>query len=173
MKSNVTPKPKKKAKRKPGRPPRGEEAVTPEVLEIIAQLFLRGVGVRAIGRKVGVDVGTVIHHLEKKLKPIWREAMVIEAEVELAKVAKLEIKAWAHFEETGDLAALQNVRWAMEYRAKVGSLYADQRLTLTHAGEIRLAGKSPDAFDQDTMGIILEGIKQRRTLQEALRGSRN
>ena len=159
-------------KRRPGKPKRGEEVITREKLEVIASMYLRNVPVSKIAREFGVAAQTIDHHIDTKLRPLWREAMVVDAQQELAKVAELETEAWEHFSKTGDHTVLQNVRWAMEYRAKVTGLFIERR-EVTYKGEIRICGRSPEEFDVETVDMILAEMGQRRAYQAALKARLN
>lgn len=154
-------------KRKPGKPKRGKEVITREKLEVIASLYLQNVSLTKIAKKFGVTPRTIQHHVDTKLKPVWRETMIVDLQQELAKVAKLEAEAWQHYKDKGDHTVLQNVRWAMEYRAKVGGLIIDRR-EVTVKGTIRIAGQTPEEFDAQTVDMILEDMGQRHKYQAAL-----
>lgn len=87
------------AKRKSGRPRRGK-AVTPEMQEQIARMYLRGSSSQAIAGVLGISRHTVEYHLEHNIRPVWRETLKGALEVELAKVAELERVAWLCFEDS-------------------------------------------------------------------------
>ena len=163
---------KSNGKRGPGAPSRGQEIITPEVLQQIASLHLRNVTMAKIGEKFGVSAQTIHHHIETKLRPFWREAMIVDAQEELAKVAQLEAAAWEHYEKEGDHSVLQNVRWALEYRAKLAGLFIERR-ELTVKGEIRIAGRSPEEFDAETVDMILDDMGKRHAFQAALKARLN
>ncbi len=87
-----------KPRRKPGRPKASEKPVTPEVLETIAAMYSRGDSLRTIADAVAIAFQTVAYHLKTTIQPLWREGMVVEAHVEMARVAELERTAWRKFE---------------------------------------------------------------------------
>ena len=97
-------------KRKRGRPKKNDAAVTPEKLEIIADLWLRGKSYRSIAEEIGVDEKTVRHHLNAKIKPVWREEINSELHVEMAKVAKIEQVAWECFANSQDDETRETVK---------------------------------------------------------------
>ena len=92
-----------KVGRKPGRPEHAQRPVTPEILERIATLWLKGWSSRKIGREVGIAHSTVGYHLRHTVQPRWRSQSMRPVEEELAKIDNLERTAWEHF-ESDDLA---------------------------------------------------------------------
>ena len=76
---------KQPEKRRPGRPKKVERPVTPEVLEEIGQLWLKGKSNRKIGELLGVAHSTVTHHVEHTIKPLWRNRVQFEASIEIAR----------------------------------------------------------------------------------------
>lgn len=64
------------ASRGPGRPPKDDPVVTPEILQKIAELHLMGRRIREIAREVGVSHETVRYHLEHTVRP-WLAANVV------------------------------------------------------------------------------------------------
>ncbi len=105
--SNPTDGAARKAPRKPGRPKASEKAVTPAVLETIAAMFARGETLRIIADAVGIHFTTVQHHLKTTVQPLWREGMVVEAHVEMARVGELERTAWRKFESCAPITREQ------------------------------------------------------------------
>ena len=120
--------PEGQTKRKRGHPRRGEEPVTPQVLEGIADMFLKGVSMSRIGKAYGIDPKTVMQHLESKIRPLWREQMTVKAEEELAKVATLEAVAWEKWKESQDPMTVKKVRKELE-EAKVEKTVRERIVT--------------------------------------------
>lgn len=105
--------PKKQPRRRPGRPKRGQEIVTPELLEQIGAMWLQGVSPRAIGEAVGVDRMTIQHHLEQTIRPEWHEMMRGRLSEDLAKVALLEKIAWQKFNACEPCESIEQVERAL------------------------------------------------------------
>jgi hypothetical protein len=89
---------KQKSARKPGRPRRGHEVVTPCMIEQIAELWLQQVSETKIAAEMEIDRKTVHYHLESTIWPLWRENMRSKLAVDLAKVGLIEKVAWARFD---------------------------------------------------------------------------
>jgi hypothetical protein len=70
-----------KKKRGPGRPRKSERPVTPEVLNEIAELWLKGKSSYEIGLAIGVAKNAVDHHLEHVIRPAWRKSLGLEAKI--------------------------------------------------------------------------------------------
>ena len=87
-----------KPKRTRGRPKANNKVVTPEVMEKIGRLWVRGWTYRAIAAEVGVSATTVGHHITATIKPQWKEELNSDMHSELAKLAEVERVAWACFE---------------------------------------------------------------------------
>lgn len=179
-------------RRQAGRPLGGEEIVTPEVLERIGDLYLRGGTLRNIAEAVDVSKRTIEHHLEHSIKPLWQSELIVNAREQLARVEYLYRIAWERFESSstknpqdelamvpfmgifdklkrhGEVQWLDVVKWCIDYTAKIGGLYAAKRVRLESSGGLRVAGKTPSEVDAETVGIILERMKQRRSYQEAV-----
>ena len=85
-------------KRKAGRPRKNERVITPEKLEVIASMWLRGNTQSSIARKLGVSQKSITYHLKNSIQPMWREELNNDLHCELAKVAEIERAAWECFE---------------------------------------------------------------------------
>lgn len=89
-----------KPKRPAGRPKKTERVVTPEVLETIAKLYLRGKTLRQIGAEVGISFQSVAYHIESSIRPQLREnrqRSVGEFRGELRQVFQT---AWEQYEKS-------------------------------------------------------------------------
>ncbi len=106
---STPPRRKKQPRRRPGRPKRGQEIITPAVLERIAELWLEGVSPRKIGEAVGADRMSVLHHLERSIRPLWHEQMRSMLDVDLAKVALLEKVAWERFHAKAPAESIEQI----------------------------------------------------------------
>ena len=89
---------KPKSTRRPGNSRPGRRPVTPEVLQKIGRMWLRGQNNCEIAKEIGVDESTVRYHLQNHIRPIWHEDMRSRLAEDLAKVALLERTAWERFE---------------------------------------------------------------------------
>ena len=78
-----------KPKRRRGRPPKRERPVTPEVLEEIGRLYLRGKSERQIGQIFGLALSSVQHHLNHTIKPLWRNRVQWDASAELERAEEV------------------------------------------------------------------------------------
>jgi len=181
-------------KRKPGRPKRGEELATPEKLEEIARRYLQGESYVSIGKAVGLRWEIVRHHLEKNIRPRWREHPPAMLEEELQKLRVLEQVAWAKFKEsekptsiqkmkeeirpkhtvntlekiigtrTGEATWLHVVEWCMEHRAKLLGLFAEAKVRIRLEDTYRVAGQSAAEMDAAMMKRLEERIEERKRL---------
>ena len=155
-------------KRKPGRPRASQRPIGPAEQQRIASLYLRGCPATKIALELGVTERTVRHHLERNIRPIWRESPYCDLEEDLRKVAFIEQAAWGLFRQTRDVRHLQNVRWAIVYRAKVFGYYASSRRKGVSHGEVRIAGRTFDQMDDDSLMRILRRIADCRKRQRML-----
>lgn len=89
-----------KPKRRPGRPKKNERVVTPEVLETIAKLFLRGRTLRQIGAEVGISFQSVAYHIESSIRPQLRENRQRSVGEFLGEVREVFRSAWDQFEKS-------------------------------------------------------------------------
>lgn len=87
------------AKRDPGKPRTGKEALTPQKLLKLGKLFLRGMTVRELATVFNCSATTIQHHVDS-LRIEWKESQKGLLEQELAKVQELERVAWECFEES-------------------------------------------------------------------------
>ncbi len=117
--SIVNPKADVPARRKPGRPRHDEVAITPEKLQAMAEMYLRGQTLNAIARALGVNPGTVKDHLERHLRPMWVQEQVVRAEEELAKVSVVERVAWEKFTASSEPVTREMVREELTKTGKV------------------------------------------------------
>ena len=85
-------------KRKPGRPK--QPVITPEKLREIEELYLRGETGPAIAKKFGVHHNTIYGHLERTIRPAWRELQNRSVEEQLEKIRHLRRTAWRKFDES-------------------------------------------------------------------------
>ena len=97
MNPKKRPAKKSVAKRKSGRPAKKDRPITPEILEQIGQRFFTGHSAREIAEKIGVDESTIRHHLEKTLKPMWRDRIKDTVGEVLAEIEAIKRIAWQHF----------------------------------------------------------------------------
>jgi AraC-like DNA-binding protein len=159
--------------RKPGRPKTLERPIGPAEQDRIASLYLRHYPLTAIAEELGVSEHTVRHHLQKHVRPAWREQMAADLGADLAKTREIERAAWERHRETSDPADLAMAKWAVEHRAKVFGHYAAAKMSVQQGPAIRVCGQSPDQFDQETLTLLLERIQERRAYQQSLRNSLN
>lgn len=157
-----------KSKRGRGRPKKGESPLTPQVVDKIAQMYSRCRPEREIAKEVGVAHGTVHVCIEQRIKPVWRQKMQEHLGEDLVKVQEMEKAAWDKYEVSKDPADLAMARWAIEHRAKIAGHFAPTKLDMKQHAQVRIAGKSPDEFDRETIEIILQGIVERRQYQTLL-----
>ncbi len=144
-----------------------KKVVTPEVLETIAKGFLCGKTLREIGREVGINHNTVDYHLEKTIRPVWREHIRDDLKEDLAKVALIEREAWKRYRVSQNLKDLDLVTWAIEHRAKIAGHYAPAKLEVGRKSEVRVAGKTPAEFNEETLRMIVQRTKERRAYEDA------
>lgn len=99
-------------KRRVGRPSKRERPVTPEVLEEMGQLYLRGKSERQIGQIFGLALSTVQHHLNHTIKPLWRNRVQWDAAIELERADEVIRLAMEGFD--------RSLRTARKLREKYG-----------------------------------------------------
>ena len=155
-------------RRRQGRPKKGQSPLTPEVIDKIAQMYSRCRPEREIAREIGVDSSTVHACIVQQIRPIWREHMLEYLGEDLIKVREIETTAWEKYRASKDPADLTMAKWAIEHRAKVAGHFAPTKLDIKQHAQVRVAGKSPAEFDQETIEIILKGIIERRQYQAVL-----
>lgn len=158
----------KMTKRGRGRPKKGESPTTPEVVETIAEMSLQCYTRQEIANKVGLAKSTVTSIINNKLRPIWREHLWDHLNEDILKVEQIERAAHKRFRKTKDPADLAMAKWAIEHRAKIAGHFAPTKLDVKQHAEIRVAGKSPSEFDEETIQMILRGIQERRQYQAIL-----
>jgi hypothetical protein len=88
------------AKRKAGHPVGKVSTLTPGDLLEIERMYLQGVSASIIAERFGVSHPTILHQINKKIRPLWQERMVHIAEEEHAKVDLLYQIAWERFQES-------------------------------------------------------------------------
>jgi len=159
------------AKRKQGRPKKDESPVTPGVLHSIGEMWLKRNTYQQIADAVGLHKSTVKHHLDKTIKPLWKDSMIDTLSEDLERVKLLEMMAYCKNALSENMDDLGYAKWAIENRAKVAGHYAPTKMMWDGDAEIRVAGLSPVAFDEATLLLILEKIKERREYQEARVGA--
>jgi len=74
---------------------------------------------------------------------------------------------------TGEVAWLQVIQWAIEFRARIFGHYAPTHHRVAMEGQLRVAGMSPSEVDQMMVKKLLERIEERRQHQAALGTGRN
>ena len=155
------------AKRRPGRPRACQRPIGPAEQLRIARMYLRDTPMTKIASELGVTERSVRHHLERNIRPICRQSPHADLEEDLREVAAIEQAAWQQYHRTRDLEHLENVKWAIEYRAKVFGHYARSRHKVESQTEVRIAGRTPEQIDQELLARIVRGIAQRRSMQAA------
>jgi hypothetical protein len=122
---------------------------------------LAGKSERELAAELKCSRSTVTYWVRTAIKPELAAHAKIELGEELAKVQLLESQAWRAFEKTGRQSFLTTIAWCCDYRARVGALVV-QRHSIEHGGGIRVCGQRPDQFDEETVGLILQRIEDRR-----------
>lgn len=97
-----------------GRPPAGDPVITPEILEIIGREWLRGTAVEMIASAIPCDPKTVWHHINRTIRPLWRNQLDQSLVDELAKIQAIERIAWQHFDKSESVLTEQTLREAVE-----------------------------------------------------------
>jgi hypothetical protein len=181
----------KRPKRKPGRPKARDLAVTPEILERITHGWLEGRTQRPHHlrnhirplwqREIVVDVKEVLARVEHLYAVAWakfhesqqpeRREVVEHALTERSTDLQLVRSVTTQVERTGEVCWADVIKWCIDFAARVGGLYAAKRLEVSHRGEVRIAGKSPSDFDEETFTMLLEKMDERRRYEAALQAS--
>lgn len=99
-------------KRKPGRPKKSERPVTPEVLEQIGSLYLRGKSARQIALVIALNESSVRHHLEHTIKPLWRNAIQWDAAIEVARADEVIRLAFEGYELSTDASRTERQKFS-------------------------------------------------------------
>jgi transposase len=107
----MTPAPKK---RKVGRPKKSERPVTPELVQEMGSLYLRGKSERQIGQIFGLAQSTVQHHLNHTIKPLWRNAVQFEASIEIARAEEVIRLAFEGFDRSLIESTKSRERFSLE-----------------------------------------------------------
>ena len=180
-----------KPKRKRGRPKAKNKVVTPEVLEKIGRLWVRGWTWRAIAAEVGVSSTTVGHHITATIKPQWRKELNSDLHSELAKLAEMERVAWACFEasrgdetkeivkdrlieETGNLELAERITSKLKREGSAAwmgviqwcldfraKMQGSYAPTKVEVEGFRVAGSGASDIDQRMMGRLAELMAER------------
>lgn len=101
-----------KKKRGPGRPKKQDRPVTPEVLDQIRALYVRGKGARKIAQIIGTSLTTVQHHLNFTIKPILRQEGNWDSALQMARAEEVIAIAFEGFD--------RSLRAASKTREKYG-----------------------------------------------------
>lgn len=84
-------------KGKSGRQKKLEKVIGEVELETIAELTLKRVPQFEIAKRLGVSQPTIVYHLEKTIRPRWKERMSRTIDDDAAAVDLLEKVAWERF----------------------------------------------------------------------------
>src|SRR3569623_2917415 len=90
---------KRSTSRQRGRPPRSVAAMTPASLHEVGRQILSGRSIVAVAASFGTDESTIRYHLERTIKPAWREGMdeALDLSIEVARVDEIERVAYERF----------------------------------------------------------------------------
>ena len=161
------PKTTKAPKRKPGRPKGGEEVFSPAKLQELGRLYLQGTTLEVLADTFGCSIKTVWTHLQRHIKPAWKESVIADLDTDLAKTAVVEAEAWRRYLEDDSKQDLSDVRWAIEHRAKIFGFYAAKKHEHKQEGA-RVAGLTPHEYAQRLLGRIMDKAEELKRRDEAL-----
>jgi hypothetical protein len=154
--------PKAPTKRKGGS---NRPAVRPAVriigakqLREIERMLLDGLSTYAIAERLGVARETIDGHVERHIRPWWRQQAARSSDQLKAEVQRVKEENWKRYRKS-PIVGLADVRWAVEQEAKLGGFYAAEKHEVSGAGEFRAAGQSPQeaaaAFLRKLVGMAV------------------
>lgn len=172
----MKPNEKEKAKRKGGRPKKGQTPWTPEVALRVGEMFLKGSTYGQMAAATGMDKHTIWDHVREDIQPELRKSAHNNLEDDLRRTRDLEQFALECYALSGDPKKgerrdpklLELARWAIEHRAKIFAHYPPTRHRVETKDEVRIAGMSPAELDEEVMADIFHAINERRMAQQAL-----
>lgn len=126
--------------------PRGRPRVRiigPAELEEIAHLYLRGQSTYAIAEKFGVSRENIQNHIDRHLRPLWKERANKTVDDLRAEIQEIKEENWLRYQES-KAESLADARWALEQEAKLGGHYAPEKHQHDVGGAFRAAGVTPE-----------------------------
>lgn len=131
-------------KRKPGRPKKTERPITPEILQEIGRQFLRGKSARQIALAIEVTENAVRHHLERTLKPLWRNSIQFDASIEIARADEVICLAFEGYDRSLRPSAKNRQKYSAEQiKAKI------KRKSPQGANKERLVERTLETIERD------------------------
>lgn len=103
-----------KSNRKPGRPKKRETPCTPEVIEKIGRLFLKGKTNLQIAEAIGVTENAIAHHLNHTIKPLWRNGISWDASVEMARADEVIRMAFEGYDRSCEQSTKTREKYSTE-----------------------------------------------------------
>jgi|GEM_PF-5351517 len=125
--------------------------LSPEQVEQVAELWLKGWSVSQIARQMGYPERTISRWV-KKLREKWnQEISILPAEI-VAELRQLRAEAWKVGLRHPGVQKL--IAWCIEQEARIAGIYQQPRDTNTT--EIRVAGHSPEQLRE----VLMEKVQR-------------
>jgi len=141
---------------------------------VIEARTLEGKTLREIGAELGIPHNTVLFHLQKTIRPAWRERTNRGVEQVLAKLDRCYRHAWQMLLEEaeglsdearavsrpGSVGWLQLALDCLREEAKLLGLYSAKKAKVEEEEGFRIAGMSTEELDKKMMALILKKVKE-------------
>lgn len=92
-------KPAKRERRRPGRPRTDERPITPEILERISDMWIRGYSLGEIAKQIHVTKRCVAYHVKRHAVPTIEANINSSAKLEVARLDALQAEAWRAYRD--------------------------------------------------------------------------
>lgn len=102
-----------KTKRKRGRPKKTEPVMTPEVIETIRRMYVRGCGARKIAEAIGTSPTAVQYQIEHTVKPLLRESAQFDTGLQLSRAEEIILLAFEGYERSLQPAAKKREKFTV------------------------------------------------------------
>jgi len=120
-------------KRKRGRPK--QPVITPEKLREIEELYLRGETGPAIAERLGVHHNTIYGHLDRTIRPAWRELQNRSVEEQIEKIRHLRRTAWRRFDESINPETRETIETALSEETGLVEIVKRALTTISHKAD--------------------------------------
>lgn len=89
-----------KTKRKRGRPKKTEPVMTPEVIETIRRMYVRGCGAKKIAQEIRTCHKSVQYQLDHTIKPLIRELAQFDTGLQMSRAEEIIVLAFEGYERS-------------------------------------------------------------------------
>ena len=167
-------------KRNKQAPEKAKRVVGPEELIAIETGVLEGKTLRQIGAELGIAHTTLFGHLQRTIRPAWREKTGSSIEELLARLRACYRHAWKKLtmavwdKEVGrpDITKPGSSAWlaqAVDCLKEEAKLLGHYKPTTVHVDEdeFRMAGMTNEELDAKMMKRLMTKVNERRAAREA------